>query len=157
MEERIGRWMDKWKGGREGERKDWRNSDFHKASCFLYLQLPMPSIRSLQGLLQIKERQLSLAMRPLRFSSPGNCTALQVQIPVKSFLFGAVRGHDPGSTSARLSGRPDTRSTMNPTLLLGDRQLLLSPQRLHTPPVPHFTLFAAFLTVSGYSLSIDFS
>lgn len=95
-------------------------------------------------------------MRPLRFSSPGNCTALQVQITVKSFLFEAVRGHDPGSTLATLSGRPDTRSTMTLILLPRDHQLLLSPQHSHTTPVPHFTLFADFLTVIGYSLLIDF-
>lgn len=95
-------------------------------------------------------------MRPLRFSSPGNCTALQVQITVKSFLFEAVRGRDPDSTLATLSGRPDTRSTMNLILLPRDHQLLLSPQHSHTPPVPHFTLFADFLTVIGCSLSIDF-
>lgn len=41
MEERMGRWVDKWKERREGEGKDKRNSDFCKASCFLYLQLPM--------------------------------------------------------------------------------------------------------------------
>lgn len=96
-------------------------------------------------------------MRPLSFSSPGNFTALQVQITVKSFLFQAVRGHDPGSTLATLSGRPDTGSTMNPTLLPGDHQPFPSPQHFHAPPVPHFTFFAAFLTVIGYSPLIDFS